>query len=208
MCYVVLFFLLSISLSISPFYTPPFRREIGKREGEGAGMMVGKGEGKRKGAWEAGGQAFHVFVSSGLHSPDYIPLSLARQLFQFLPTEGRQVEKKHLVNCINSFWPPQNVWYPNPSLLTWQGEGVWCRVIGKSSCHSIRHLPSHIPLIPHPSSLSSALSSSNSQNPNRQIVYVSLASALALLAQAQRGQTRKEIGLEFVKRRREKGAPG
>lgn len=37
--------------------------------------MVRKGEGKRKEAWEAGGQRFHVLVSSGLHSPDYIPSS-------------------------------------------------------------------------------------------------------------------------------------
>lgn len=36
-------------------------------------MMVRKGEGKRKEAWEAGGQPFHVSAYSGLHSPDYIP---------------------------------------------------------------------------------------------------------------------------------------
>lgn len=34
--------------------------------------MVGKRAGKRKEAWEAGGKAFHLHVSSGLHSPDYI----------------------------------------------------------------------------------------------------------------------------------------
>lgn len=37
------------------------------------GMMARKGEGKRKEAWEAGGQPFYVSVCSGLHSPDYIP---------------------------------------------------------------------------------------------------------------------------------------
>lgn len=90
-------------------------------------MMVRKGIGKRKEAWEAGGQSFHVPVSSGLHSPDYIPSPWLDSFSNFYPTEGRQVEKKQLVNCFNSFWPSQCIWYPNPSLLTWQDEACGTR---------------------------------------------------------------------------------
>lgn len=63
-------FLSFLSSPLRPFHTDAEEREGGR---ERAGMMVRKCEGKRKEAWEAGGQVFHVPASSSLHSPDYIP---------------------------------------------------------------------------------------------------------------------------------------
>lgn len=123
--------------------------------------------------------------------------------FPISPNQGgRQVEKKQLVNCINSFWPPQYIWYPNPSLLTWQGEVVWCWLIGRSSCRSGRHLPSHLLLIMQRSSLSSALSGSDSQNSNRQIGNLSLASAFALQLRHNTVMEGEKLDWESTKRKR------
>lgn len=118
--------------SPSFFFIPPFLKEIGRETGND-GKKGSRKEKRGMGSRRTGLSCARILrsASSRLHS-----LSLARQLFQFLPTEGRQVGKKQLVNCINSFWTPQYVWYPNPSLLTWQGEGVWCCLIGSSSCCS------------------------------------------------------------------------
>lgn len=124
----------------SVFHTPAlFLRD---RE-EGVGLLARKGDGKKKRRMGSRRTALLCVCVLGLHSPDYIPPP-----FQFLPTRRRQVKKKQLVNCLNSFFCPlQYSWCCNPSGLTRQDEGMWGWLIGRSSCHSRRHLPPHPSLI-------------------------------------------------------------
>lgn len=127
---------------------PPSHPTLSQRDREKrVGMMVRKGEGKRKEAWEAGGQPFHVPVSSGLHSPDYIPFPWLDSFSNFSQPREDRLRRSSWLTALTHFGPPQFVWYPNPPLLTWQDEGVWYCLIGRSSCRSGRHLPSHLPLI-------------------------------------------------------------
>lgn len=65
--------------------------------------MVKKGEGKRKEAWEAGGQAFHVSVSSGLHSPDYSPSSWLDSFSNFSQPRKDRLRRSSWLTALTHF---------------------------------------------------------------------------------------------------------
>lgn len=59
------------------------------------GMMARKDEGKRKEAWEAGGEVFHVVISSSLHSPDYIPSFWPDSFSNFSQPREDRLRRRH-----------------------------------------------------------------------------------------------------------------
>ena len=92
-------FFFRIHISSPPSFTsPPFLQRYGR-----VGVMSRKRVGKRKEAWEAGGQPFDVSLCSCLHSPDYIPSTWLDSFSNFLHPKEAGLRRSSWLTALTHF---------------------------------------------------------------------------------------------------------